>query len=214
MASFLTYVVVKGDQKEAEAKVGKLMGPYDKALQVAEYEGQCPCLHAQVEAKASETASARVQEADPPRGNAFDRVTETALALQKAQRAAIQELLDKATPDPNCKDCGGSGTIKTTANPDGKWTSWEIGGTFSSNTLAEYLSDVVDDPNIVPVKLINLQEAPMPWVIVTSDGKWHAGGEPDWFGTSRINDREWDNTARNILQQHTDAILVVVECQS
>jgi hypothetical protein len=214
MASFLTYVVVKGDQKEAETKVGKLMGPYDKALQVAEYEGQCLCLHAQVEAKAHETAGARVQEAAPPRGNAFERVTETALALQKAQRAAIQELLDNATPDPNCKECGGSGTIKTTANPNGKWTRWEIGGTFSSNTLAEYLTDVPEDFNIVPVKLVNLAEAPMPVVIISPDGKWHTAGDPDWFGTTRIDDPDWDNTARKILEQHSDAILVVVECQT
>ena len=214
MASFLTYVLIKDNAKDPNAKVAKLMGAYDKALQVAEYEGQCSCMHAQVEAKAREIADAGVQASEQPAASPFERVTSTAFALQDAQRAAIQDILDHAAPDPNCKECGGAGTIKTTANPDGKWTRWEIGGTFSSNTLAECLSNVVDDPNIVPVKLVNLQEAPMPWVIVTPDGKWHAGGEPDWFGTSRINDREWDDTARKILEQHTDATLVVVECQS
>jgi hypothetical protein len=214
MGQFLSYVLVKGDQKDANAEVVKLMGAYDKALQVAEYDGQCPCVHAEVEAKGRELANARVQAADQPEANLFDRVTSTALAFQAAQRVAIQELLDKAQPDPNCNDCGGSGTIKTTANPNGKWSRWEIGGSSSSNLLGECLTDVVDDPNIIPLKVLNLKEAPVPWVIVTPDGKWHAAGEPHWFGTVRIDDRDWDNTARNILQQHGDKTLVVVECQS
>jgi hypothetical protein len=222
MASFLTFVLYHGELKDAETMAAGLLAPYNKAREVAEYEGPCPCVHAEVEAKAGELAKARVQTVDSPAGGseaernqlAFDRVCKYARDLTDAQRVAIQELLYKATPDPNCKDCGGSGTIKTTANPNGKWTEWEIGCSLSPNMLAEYLTDVPEDFNIVPVKLVNLAEAPMPVVIITPDGKWHTAGDPDWFGTTRIDDRDWDNTARKILQHHTDAILVVVECQT
>ncbi len=144
----------------------------------------------------------------------FEAITRSAFNVQDAHKAAVRELLDKSTPDANCKDCGGTGTIKTTANPNGKWSSWEIGGAISGNLLGECLTDGVDDPNVVPVKVLNLQEAPAPWVIITPDGRWHAAGEPYWFGTVRIDDRDWDNTSRKILQEHTDATLVVVECQS
>ena len=214
MASFLTYVLIKDNAKDPNAKVAKLMGAYDKALQVAEHDGPCACLHAQVEAKARELANERVQAADQPGDSPFDRVTSTALALQEAQRVAIQELLDKATPDPNCKECGGSGTIKTTVNPGGKWTRWEIGVSQPGFVLQECLTDVPDDFNIVPMKLVNLAKAPMPVAIITPDGKWHTVGEISWFGTSRIDDRDWDNTVKRILEQYTDSTLVVVECQS
>jgi hypothetical protein len=211
MGQFLSYVLVKGDFKDIETKVAELLAPYDKALQVAEHDAKCPCIVSQVEAKARQLAGVIT---DHSSNLTFEAITRSALAIQEAHRVAVEDLQEKATPDPNCKDCGGSGTIKSAANPNGKWTRWEIGGGSSSNALAECLNDAVDDPNIVPVKVLKLQEAPAPWVIITPDGKWHTAGEPNWFGTVRIDDRDWDNTARNILQQHRDKTLVVVECQS
>lgn len=223
MEQFLAYVLVHGDLQNARAEADKLMSPYDKALQVAEHNGQCPCVAAQVEAKAREIADDLAQKACQQRESsgaesertAFERVTKSAFDHQEAQRAAVQELLDKAAPDPNCQACGGSGTTKTTRNPNGKWSRWQIGSTKSGFELEGCLDDVPDDFNIVPVKLINLEAAPMPVAIVTPDGQWHAAGELDWFGTYRIDDPDWyDHTARNIMEQYPDATLVVVECHS
>jgi hypothetical protein len=214
MASFLTFVLFQSDPKDAQAMVTGLLAAYSKSLEVAEYEAKCPCVHAQVEAKARELAEKQVKASDKVGPSPFERVTETALALQDAQQAAIQDLLDKAVPDPNCKDCGGSGNIRTTSNPNGKWTSWEMGGGASDNVLAAHLTDDVDDPNSAPVKMLNLDDLPLPWAIITPDGKWHAAGEPYWFGTSRVDDRDWENTVRKIMEQNADATLVLVECQS
>lgn len=214
MKPFPAYVLVPADTTDVQVTVDGLLATYDKALQVAEYDGKCPCLYAHVEAKADDLAKNRVRDSDQAGLSAFERVTGTASASQEAQQAAIQEALNTAVPDPNCKDCGGSGTVKTTANPNGKFAHWEIDGSSSSNVLAHCLTEVVDNPNIIPVKLINLQEIPLPWAIVTPDGKWHGAGEPYWFGSSRVDDPDWENTVRKILAQHADATLVVVECQS
>lgn len=223
MGQFLTYVLVPGDTKDVQAITAGLLAPYNKAVQVAEHEAKCPCLYASVAAKAGEMADARVQMADSPAGGSnmernqllFDRVTKYALDLQNAQKSAIQELLDKAAPDPNCKECRGSGTIRTTANPNGKWTAWKIGSHLQPGFVLERcLTDIPDYFDIVPVKLIDLKEAPMPIAIITPDGQWHAWGEPYWFGTARIDDLDWENTVRKILDQHKDSTLVVVGCQS
>lgn len=212
MSQFLTYVLVPNNTKDVEVYVAGFMAPYDKALVVSEYEGPCPCADAQVASKAREMADNAVSTSDKPASNPFERVTATAIALQNAQKVAIQELLDNAKPDPKCADCKGSGRIKTTANPDGKWTSWKICGHSSEHVLANFLMEEVDNSEAVPVNLINLQEAPTPWVIVTPDGKWNAAGDPSWFGDRRIDDSDWENTANNILKQHTDKNLVAVDC--
>lgn len=214
MGYYLAYVLLPNDVENIDAKVGELLARYDKNLKVAEYEGKCDCLYAGVASEAREIADAEIRNNPSNNPSAHHRVVETAQKLQDSQRAAMKELVDKAEPNPACRNCGGSGVVKTTRNPEAKFTDRQIGGFLSDNPLAGCLLDVVDDPNIVPVRLINLEEVPMPWVIVTPDGKWHAAGEPDRFGMARIDDNAWEDTARKILRQHADATLVVVECRS
>ncbi len=222
MKTFLVYVLVSvGFLKDVKETVAEVLSSFAKTLEVAEHDAKCPCMYASVRAKAAELADTRVQISDCPKvgsaaeknQSAFDNIVKYATDHEKAKQVAIQELLDKAAPEPHCKDCQGSGIIKSTANPNGKWTSWQIRSSLSNQLLADCLIDVVDDLDIVPVKLLNLEELPLPWAIVTPDGKWHAAGEPYWFGTTRIDDADWENTVHKILKQDSDKTLVVVECQ-
>lgn len=203
--------------------VSALMDPYDKALQVDEHDAQCPCMFTDVRAKAEELANSRVNAADASADSneqdrnqrLFDRVKDYALDFQEKLGAAVQELADQAAPDPSCKECGGSGKIRTTANPNGKWTHWIIGGYFAGPVLKSCLKRAVDNPDIVPISALNMEKIPLNhlWAIITPDGEWHAAGDPFWFGAQRIDDPDWENTARSIIKRHADSILVAIECQ-
>ncbi len=77
---------------------------------------------------------------------------------------------------------------------------------------AEHEADVPIPTDFAPVEELNLEKLVMPYVIVTPDGQW-SQCDDSWFDSWGITaDAHWTETVKQILENHKDAILVVVDC--
>ncbi len=152
------------------------------------------------------------------------------VAAESEARAA-HPLKDAA--DPECDECHGSGTVKSTRNPLSKWDWWVIGGRWAGwvrgigdnmpedvnmfenaegsarakrerQAIKNNARHVSEFPSPIPDELI-------PWAIVTPDGEWHEKGSMGWFGMSSGDKPEWKDGARAILAQHPTALAVAVD---
>lgn len=95
-------------------------------------------------------------------------------------------------PDPACIECGGTGKILSTANPQGYWESWHIGA-----ITKDWLG---------PTHAMRAGEAAethkIPFALVTLDGSWHGGWD------SQTKGEAWEAEALKLLRQYADSIAV------
>jgi hypothetical protein len=101
--------------------------------------------------------------------------------------------------------------VDADANQSERWDWWEFGGRWSG-ILTQAIRGPVNDENVVPVASLDLEKVPAPFAIITPDGAWHAQGDMGWGARVANVDENWESTAKAILAEHTDAVLVAVDC--
>lgn len=116
---------------------------------------------------------------------------------------------------------------ETIYNKNSKWDWYQIGGrwtgfltlkdgakgklgTSSPFDLKEPLTVKADIAYKKDIQ--DFENIKIPYAIL-HDGTWHARGEMGWFGVSADMDDDWETTARKILNDLPDDILItVVDC--
>ena len=121
-----------------------------------------------------------------------------------------KKLMEFGTPDPDCPECHGSGTLLCRENPQPKWDEWNIGSGFAENILKDCVKEETDNLSIVPVRELDLEKVPRPNHIVTPDGSWLSDEELIWSSRARVVDNQWEETVQATLKEHADSTLVVV----
>ena len=88
------------------------------------------------------------RKSDAARRAASERVVPSWMDRHEALDAEIQARVREHPmynkPSPDCDECEGTGTVKTTRNPDGRWDWYQIGGRWNGYLAPEY------DPNKDP----------------------------------------------------------------
>ena len=82
--------------------------------------------------------------------------------------------------------------------------------TFDGDTLRDCFRGKKAE-NIISVRDVNPEKVPAPHHIVTPSGKWISANEFIWFFNAVVVDENWEETAKQVLEGHKDATLVVVD---
>lgn len=238
MSHFITVVLMPAATEDILDKVAEMLTPYDENLEVEEHDEECYCVgnKAEREGRDSVKFSERLDEKrnDPAfqalTGDEVEKVWAEFVAGLKAEAKPFIEshpLFQK--PNPECSDCAGTGTFRTTSNPDSKWDWYTIGGRWDGwihgPKIEESSRDKKDGGfnfdaehhtlvnNCLPVACMRLDDyAHMPFAIITPDGEWHEHGNMGWWGIVHDEKDDWQTVARQILEKHTGCIAVTVDC--
>ncbi len=152
---------------------------------------------------------------------------------------ARQELLEKHplknAPHPECPICSGSGKYMTESNPQGKWDWWVVGGRWDGwihgrereieraalhekgNPYASFEEEMNEllDNNVRPVREIDwADDYHLPFAVVTAQEGWHEVGKMRMFALveEQMDDAEWHEVVRNIMERHMEYLAVAVDC--
>src|ERR1044072_2676003 len=127
-------VRIEVDDIDIEAEVERLLAPFDRVLDVEEYEVICDCVN-NVEHYARPRAW---------RESLLGVAQEKVAPFREAARRAYEEYRADQQIPRDCGECQGTGITVTTENPQGKWDAWLIGGGFTGVWDNEY--DPEKDP--------------------------------------------------------------------
>lgn len=194
MSHFSTAVLVPPDTQNVYDKVAELLAPYEEKEEWFEEGSRWDWWT--IGGRWMGVLSAAYDPTTDPRN-----IEVCDLCLGSGERPGGRERFgDKWFASCNgCNGCQGKGTRL-------KWpTQW-----------------VQDVPgNVAPVKDVTaLPDIPEFFALVTPDGKWHEQGRMGWWGVT-IEDEAghdekpealWGAAFRALLEQHPDALLVVVDC--
>jgi len=234
MSHFVVLVLVKSPV-DAKEQVRELLAPFDENIEVDEYDKPCFCINSCAVVETGSAVDAKFGLLDPLRREFYyrediqamreqeniDEIEKEWALLIKPRTDLYAELLPKhelyMKPSPDCEDCQGSGTRKSTYNLESQWDWYVIGGRwdgyFSANAESgdsdRYKDNI--DGNVNYVYDI-LKEDKLPFAIVTPDGQWLEKGIMGWFGTVSNADTDWPTRARNILSDYQDHFAVTVDC--
>ena len=173
MSHFLAVVLVKPNGKGIDEQLADLLAPYDENLAVPEHDEKCYCVGrvARIEArKAADAAHGTIAEL---RDTFHAREDVKALQSQEDSRDALNDLWREAlspwnatetevlaghplrdTADPDCGTdedcCNGTGTYRSTYNPQSKWDWWTVGGRWTG-VLSDGAYKPEDDPDNIEV---------------------------------------------------------------
>jgi len=135
------------------------------------------------------------------------------------ERAA--ELSPDVQADKDCEECSGTGTRRSTYNPDSKWDWWRVGGRWDGAIRALPALEDEDrgfnfggkfestERNVTTTDAV-LEKGISPFAILTPDGAWHESGEMGWWGivTDRKDEATWDETVKAILRAYPGHLAV------
>jgi hypothetical protein len=127
----------------------------------------------------------------------------------------MAEIVESVSPDENCEECDGSGFVKSTTNPYGKFEYWNITGLRGAKVLEKAImsTDVIRaQTDVIPVCELDWDVLRVPYAVVTPDGSWHAGEEPVWGWTASLIEMDWPGRFREILEEYSDHNIVAVDC--
>jgi len=223
MSHFYTLVIVdKESGRITEDDIEPLLAPYSEHLEVPEYDRKCYCIGQIASAEAMEQVTREMGNindirnqfhADHPLpegmevgSDAFwahrdelDKIWEKEFGGPRSQR--IEELISqnplKDQPDPDCSECHGTGTYRSTYNPNSKWDWWVMGGRWGDISPRQRLANEFLD-NI-------------PFAIVTPEGQWLEKGSMGWFGFAHGEKDDWKDTAISILNEYANCMAVVCD---
>jgi hypothetical protein len=227
MSHFSTVVILpKAYEDEPEAMVNEMLDPFDENTEVEEYDRKCYC-------KGRLAIDAGYEEAEKKLGT-IDELRDRYWALEADKRPAWEEWITpfekardevaQAHPmrgkyDPNCEDCHGTGTYRSTYNPDSQWDWWRIGGRWDGDmTGTPHTTDngfnfsaecETIENNSCRIK--DIKPDFIPFAIVTPDGAWHEQGSMGWWGIVADEKDNWEKEAKNIFTQYPDHIAVLCD---
>jgi len=111
---------------------------------------------------------------------------------------------DRTKPDPTCHQCHGTGTYKSTYNPNSKWDWYsEDGGRWAE-------SYDQSGGNIRSLK--EHEKAGDLYRVLTPDGIWHEYAKAGWWGITYDENADWEAEKAKILEQYGDHMAVAVDC--
>lgn len=218
MSHFCAYVLVHKDSEDIQATVDELMAPYGAETD-EEHDLPCWCVTRQAFHRALKLAEKRFG----PLNEMIKEFNQTEGAKDweefSKERADFQEqeawdFINREKPEPNldCQYCNGTGVITFLGNPYPEWDLKEVGGRYEG--IVRNSGNQGADPNILPVRELDLNKVPVPWAIVTPEGEWHGRARRGLTSDSCFLDVNWDHTVRGILRRHRETTLVVVDCHS
>jgi len=140
-----------------------LLSPFQSSRQVAEYRLTCACYGRLTYSQASQKAWQAVGYQPKTRLSDSQQAE-----WQRVRQQALEE--QPLLGDPACPLCSGLGYTLSTANPDGHWQRWHIGGRWNGQLSGHRL------PNRAGVLADNLAashaQLALPSAVLTEQGEW------------------------------------------
>ncbi len=231
MSHFTVLVItsIKNNVEELISKESDLLlAPYSENLEVDEYDKPCYCLGSKAREEVNRQSENKFGSWNDVRAKFQDKISpkpdkewgemteEEISTFQDAQNKAWEEFTKdkrefdesafeshslKNTPDPECCDCHGKGTYRSTQNPDSKWDWYCVGGRWSGECH-------VDKQNIFPVKELVGQT----FAVVTPDGKWYEKGEMGWWAVVSNEKKEWPDIFKKLIEPYNENYSVLMDC--
>lgn len=250
MSHFTVGVIVPNTLEAAaiEGRIAEMLEPYSENLQVDEYDHKCWCIgrHAQ---KVGEQEADRLvgtwdaqrdaffqtpeylaREAEPDFSEWMDEkakalwqafTKEFSHAYKKQALATAQAQPDYQKPDPECDSCHGTGTYRTTYNPQSQWDWYVIGGRWDGNLIETPRDDGQHgfnhgtehhqlQNNSCPLsELVQRWDAGKPYLffaLVTPDGVWHERANMGWWGmtSDEMPKEAWEQQSIDIYRRYAD----------
>ncbi len=238
MSHFLHVVLIPKDtQAEAmEAYIERVLAPYNENIEVPEYDEKCGCIGS-IAREAGWKAADAVEDiaalrkahwAAYPEGN--DEVwAEVIRPRELASAAAVFAHPMKDKHNPDCEGCNGSGTYRSTYNPQSKWDWWVIGGRWDGWVQKAPRDDGDGGFNFgdehhqlannsvqaeTLKKWIHKNEQHTPHSLMTIDGMWHEQGEMGWFAcvSNEKEEKNWTEIVVELLDNAGPCWAVGVDC--
>lgn len=209
MSHFFTVVLVPVGA-DVESIVDKRLAPYDESIEVDEYDRNCGCIGSVAHRDARVSATKKVGKSIAELRDEYWKIPENERPEWKDWNAEYVHAEDeeftkhpmKSKHDPECFMCRGTGTYRSTRNPESKWDWFEIGGRWDGE---------IPGNRVLASKLSNDL---LPHAVVTPDGKWHEQGEMGWWGMSFGDkpEEEWREKVRRLFLEFKESLAVAVDC--
>lgn len=232
MSHFMTVVLLPKGTTDIKAEVGRLLAPYDENLEVPEYDQRCWCVGRQAEREADDEADKQVGTVDALRTSFHaahgDKPEDEQDALWRqhfaphvaAAKVALEAHPLKDAADPECEECNGTGTHKSTSNPKRKWDYWRIGGRWDGAIQGKpresdrgfNWGDEHESLTYNLASAADLIEQEPPFAIVTPDGEWHERGRMGWFALVADEKDDWPAQAKAIFEQYRGSCCLARPC--
>jgi hypothetical protein len=206
MGHYLTYVLVPNGTDDVETKVAEMMAPYWEEYGMPSHERECRCVFDNAVKEGSED----LKEQYPNLGPHFFEFTKEEFRDKALSENQMRRLLQLGVPDPDCEECGGTGFYMSKDHPEPKWDECSIGQGFAEGILKDCIKSSPENPNIVPVRDLDLQKLPKPDHILNPEGIWFSEERFLWSKPVMVIDENWTETVRTLLENHEDSTLVVL----
>lgn len=186
MSHFICVVLVPKRTRNIEAKVAKLLAPYDENKKVKPYVYQT---RDQVLAKKEEITK-EVNSGEPLED------------YLKEYKGKIEKMGLKEFAQSWCsKEVDENGNLLSTYNPKSRWDGYVVGGRW----------DGVIKNNICPIS--ELPKDFSAFAIVTPNGEWHEEGKMGWWGIV-INPKDedgWQLEQAALFETYKDCLAVACD---
>jgi hypothetical protein len=184
--------------------VDRQLVPYHEGLEVPEYDTECWCLEHNLRVavraemdrlfpggyQALRQSFARTDRG--PTAGEDARWQEHIRTYREEEDRLEHELAAAKTPSADCDECRGTGTVRSTYNPDSKWDWYVVGGRWSGEIVLKAGSgvdtalagDVDWDRTLIPTAVV-------------AEGHYRGLGRVGWWGyVDRTNKESWDEWFR------------------
>jgi len=236
-------------QEAVEEAISLLMHPYSENTEVDEYERDCWCIGEQARADASKYAVEKVCSIDKIREKFWKKFPKgfedpnidldaewkkTIQPYSDAEKEAFNNHPGKEDPAADCDNCNGTGKYKTTANPDGYWDWYVIGGRWDGClTSVEPIEDGQGGfnygdkfhtvgRNALSAHQMQLQISAgvkdiLPYALIDGAGFWHQHGKMGWFGCSseEMSEADWMKKVIETLKAEPEGTICIgIDCHT
>jgi len=208
-------VIVEKDSPDPQKRAEELLASFDENIVAPEYDCPCYCIDRIAIREGERVADEKCGTIDALRktfwaNRAKGGTEEQENAAWKAHISEYRKVESevvashpmKGKPDPECSQCNGTGTYRTTYNPKSKWDWYELGGRWQRHLQEKNIANVAE--------LFDGDGKPRvtTFAVLTPDGEWHERGHMGWFGYVS-NEKEpdnWSDEYVKILNKHRDCI--------
>ena len=257
MSHYVVGVIYPSDTKDPQATIDRLLTPFDENMDVDEYDKPCHCIGDAAQAAANAAANAAhgtigslrdklkaelpmpsmkgVEEWwDTPGYKAWKAESERRWEIlltpwQDAHKAALEADPRRESPNPTCETCSGSGSYKSTYNPQSKWDWYDVGGRwygfltqneekFGEENWSDFYRNRMGTPisqklldNTCRVRDIPDGKSEVFFALVTPDGEWIAEGKMGWWAIKSDVTEDWPAIRSEVLSSYPEHLITSVD---